>query len=319
MNNFNKFILITIGSFAVGCASTGTKTSNKSEAQSQTKIASALPANLYISTRTSESPKPQFCPANNGWKKESLTRLMSYANSCVVAKNAVRTEALGDWIAQKSPYSPWGAYFLSLSAQLNKNYHRSLWMIDLAIKKSPSTAMLHYQKGRILWEMADYPSAVTAFKNSLQFNAQFADAHLFLAQLYFKEQNFKQSQYHFAQVVKIEPTNSEAFAGLAETQILQGDFSLAVENYALAVNLNPRQINYRIKLASLYENNKKDLASALLTYKRLHSYMTESKANFKELPFDLNEKIKKLEALVSERDVAGKKVTASDTTTVKKR
>ena len=79
-------------------------------------------------------------------------------------------EKVGSRLAKIDHASPWGAYFLSLGSQGQGNHTRALWMSDLALKKSPKLGFLHYQKGRVLWGMGEYESAVTSMNDALKYD-----------------------------------------------------------------------------------------------------------------------------------------------------
>jgi tetratricopeptide (TPR) repeat protein len=183
-------------------------------------------------------------------------------------------------------------------------------MIELALKKSPRQAILIYQKGRIFWGMGEFAQAAEVYNQALKENPRFVDAHIFLAQLYFRDQDFGRAAKHFATVMDLQPDNVMGTVGLAETRLQQGQAKVAVELYEKAVNQAPRQVSYRLKLAELYEVSMKDYSQALSTYRRIKSIMAEARSSSEEVPFDINEKIRRLESLT--QDAVEKKVTKTE-------
>lgn len=298
-------LLFALPAFLIqGCASS----SMTSKASGKTESGTSLPPSAYYSTRTGAKPSRESCPASDkSWRKESLRNLVRLAGHCVQLGQEARVEAMGDLLAQNHPNEPWGAYFLSLAAEMRKEYPRALWMIDLALKKSPRLAMLHYQKARVSWAMGDYRLAILSYKTAIQENPKFVDAHLFLAQVHYRDQDFKDAAKHFSAVVDIEPENVSALVGLAESKILLGDNRSAVSLYERVVSASPRNVLYRYKLASLYEDVKKDLPSALSAYKRLKAMLSTESTKSNDVPVNVDEKIRHLEGLVKQEDESEKK------------
>jgi tetratricopeptide (TPR) repeat protein len=305
MNTNNYILLFGLVYLLQGCAS-GSKTKNSE----QTKGPAPQPIG-YVSTRDGKLPSPSDCPANDkSWKKENQKALVAYAGACAQLGKWERVEQLGDWLAQKEPQAPWGAFYLSLAAEGRKDWTRALWMIELALKKSPRQAILIYQKGRIFWGMGEFAQAAEVYNQALKENPRFVDAHIFLAQLYFRDQDFGRAAKHFATVMDLQPDNVMGTVGLAETRLQQGQAKVAVELYEKAVNQAPRQVSYRLKLAELYEVSMKDYSQALSTYRRIKSIMAEARSSSEEVPFDINEKIRRLESLT--QDAVEKKVTKTE-------
>jgi tetratricopeptide (TPR) repeat protein len=305
LNTKNQILLLAVAFLLQGCASGGkTKPAEKAKGPAPQPIG-------YISTRDGKLPSPTDCPANEkSWKKENQKALVEYAGACARLGKWDRVEQLGDWLAQKEPHAPWGAFYLSLAAEGRKEWTRALWMIELALKKSPRQALLIYQKGRIYWGMGEFGQAAEVYNQALKENPRFVDAHIFLAQLYFRDQDFGRAAKHFATVMDLQPENAMATVGLAETRLQQGQTKVAVELYEKAVNQAPRQVSYRLKLAELYEVSMKDYSQALSAYRRIKSIMAESRLGAEEVPFDLNEKIRRLESMT--QDNVEKKVTKTE-------
>lgn len=216
----SKFYGLILGGVAfglIGCASSSPKS------QTVTSTASVavptLPAEAYQSFRRPSDISYDICSANErSLQKTQQPRLVRIANGCVKSQKWDALKVVANSLSQQYPNSPWGAYYLSLASEKQKQYPRALWMVDAALKKSPKEAMLHYQKGRIYWMMNENTAALASFQESLKYNPQFVDSLLFLAQVHYRNQNFKVAEKYFATVLEIEKDNSEAFAGLTESK-----------------------------------------------------------------------------------------------------
>ncbi len=98
---------------------------------------------------------------------------------------------------------------------------------------------------------------MTAFEKGNGLEPSLVDAHLILAEVYFRERDYKKAEY-FAAVIK-ESDNLLAYSGLAETKVKKGDIKGAVQFLEEAVSLSPRNVTLRLRLAGLLENEGRDL------------------------------------------------------------
>lgn len=220
---FHAIIAVSLcGIVLSGCATSNSKSSAPQASTSASSLPT-LPAEAYQSFRHAGYIMTDGCPSSDrGLMKIDQVQLSRMANGCIKTQKWDHLRLVGNAMAQKFPTSPWGAYYLSLSSEKTKQYARALWMIDLALKKSPKEAMLHYQKARIHWLMNENSSALAAFNESLKHNPQFVDSLLFLGQVNYRNQNYKMAEKYFASVLEIEKDNQEAFAGLTEVkQVLE--------------------------------------------------------------------------------------------------
>lgn len=273
-----KIPTLSICLFALlGCSSASHKPSEMTSASAST--VPPLPAHAYLSLGSSSVSSNAKCPASDkSWRKENLETLSRYANACALSEKYDRLAQIGNYLAQRHHLLPWGAYYLSLSAEGEKQYARALWMAELAINKSPRTAMLYYQRGRIYWYLGEHSKAVESYNIAIRENPKFLDAHLFLGELYFRDQNFKLAEKHFKIVLAIDANNTSALAGLAE----------------------------------IYENVSKDYAQALSSYRRLKLLMAETRRPAHEIAVDVNEKILRLETILNQNKAEAKKISERD-------
>lgn len=291
----------------VGCAETTTKPDSKSA------TATAVLQVNYIAARTSNTLKVEDCPTGNtGWHKETLVEISRKADACALFKKIERLEQIANHIAKTFATEPWGAFYLSIAAEQRSDYARALWMAELAIKKSPKNSILYYQRGRIHWLLNEVALAISDYNESLKFNSKLADAHLILAQLAARNQDYKSAVKHYQAVVEVETDNHKAFAALAELFLKLNQVKDAIANYESAVNLSPRSIEYRLRLGAIYELNAKDYDQALSVYRKLKSMLAENRTPSTDtVTNDVVEKIKKLEALVAPAPKEEKKVTSA--------
>lgn len=191
------------------------------------------------------------CPRDNRWMKEDWKKRMLIANACAGESNWSKVEELGNYMAQHEPLAPWGTYYLSLSATARKDYSRAMWMVELAIKKSPKEAMLQYQQGKIFWHMEDYAKATKAFEKALSQDPVFHEAHVMLAQVYYRDQDYDKALKHFESVLSENSRHFNSLVGRAEIYMKKNMLKEAYAGYSRAVSMAPASmktpLNEKIK------------------------------------------------------------------------
>ncbi len=249
------FSLVILVIQSLGCATKGTQ---------------SVDAEQYVqglrseSVRQSRSSGPQCPRTSESWSQESSWRaLVAQANACVRSQNWPQVEAIGQHLAQTEPVGPWGAYYLSLSAEATQRLPRALWMIDLALKKAPRNSLLTYQMGRVQWAMGDYEKAMESYQQALRYDSDLMDAHLALGLIYFRDQDSAKANHHLSKVLESEPQNFAALVALGEIQLERGQREQAQELLARAARENSSDQKLRARLDKLNEELALERAQAL--------------------------------------------------------
>lgn len=246
------------------------------------------------SNRARRPFNPANCPSSESlWKGYSWKKLVESANSCVVAERWARLKLIGNHLATTHPLAPWGVYFLSLHAEQEEDFDRALWMADLALQKAPQLGILKYQKARVLWHQERPEAAIRHAHKSLDLDPNLVDAHLFLGEVYLRDHLTGRAEDHFEEVLKKEPQNVIATAGMADLHSFERDNSAAIEYLSKLVDMEPNVLKYRAKLGQLYEREEQK-RKALLTYETIRRLIKEKELDGSP-DFDLNQKIKNLE------------------------
>lgn len=237
---------------------------------------------------------PLACPSSDKtWKKESLANLIEISNKCVGLKKWDRVNTIAKFVSVEFLKEPWGPYYLSLAAFEKGQYPLSLWYSDLANKRR-SDATIVYQKARAQWALGDANEAVKTMKIAAE-KKSFVEANLFMGRIHYRDSDLKSAGTYFENVVADDANNAVALVGLAEMKRKKGDLKEAISYMERAVNWSPRTVDYRLRLADLYESESK-FSDALNAYKRLRSLMTETRQSAASIPVNLEEKIKTLES-----------------------
>jgi hypothetical protein len=166
-----------------------------------------------------EAKKPQ--PGQVVGPSKDWRKLVAHANACARNKDWRTLETLGNAIARVDMESPWGAYFLSLSAEGNGELNRAMWMIELAKKKTGGRmGLFSYQKGRLLFLMNETSKAMQEVEKALLLEPGLAEGHIFLADIYRRDMENELAQKNYLAALKIDPKNERAIAALTEMNVL---------------------------------------------------------------------------------------------------
>ncbi len=269
----------------VGCASTP-NAPKKMETLAYTKGSSSELA----SNASGVCPKDLSKISGEKWKSVVAT-----ANACVKAAQWKSVEQIGNDLSKREPNSPWGMYYLALAAEAQGAPDRALWMLELALKKSPDAGILYYQKGRVLWSQSEFKSAMTEMQSAIRLDASLTEAHLFLGQVYYRDQDFDSAANHFYQVLSVRSVDSIALSGLAECRLHKGDSQGAMEILKRAVRAHPQELNFQVREAQVFESYLNLPSEALAIYQDIKKALERTKKPV-QLAVDVNEKIRNLTA-----------------------
>ncbi len=229
-------------------------------------------------------------------KGKDWKTLLEAVNSCAEQNQWLSVETIGYELLKTNVNSPWGAFYLSLAAEYNKDLPRSLWMVDLAIKKASSQmAILQFQRGRILWLLDQKSQAIKEFTQTVKLDKNIYDANLFLAEISYHDLDYKVAAQKFKDVLLVDSGNLRSLTDGAECAIANSDTLLASQYLEKAIAIKPEALGPRVRLAMVYEEMQKQPQLAVNTYRALKDAI--SNGVVRERPaIDLIEKIKNLEA-----------------------
>ena len=239
-------------------------------------------------------PKVKKLYIDKDWKK-----LLIMANDCVQSKKWRRVEELSYHMAKEFPYSPWGVYYLSLYSENKKNYDRSLWMVESALKKAPNLALFRFQKGRLLWKLKDTRGAVSQFSKAIKIDPNLVAAHTFLGQIYVRGHQYKRAIKHFKISLEHREFSRFALIGLGESYFNLEKYDESLKYLIRATSFYPHDLRLRMRLAYIYEEVKKDTKKALAVYEKIRFLKKKNKI-VGPIEFDLKLKIKSLKQIIIE-------------------
>jgi tetratricopeptide (TPR) repeat protein len=97
----------------------------------------------------------------------------------------------------------------------------------------------YFESGQRYFAKGKYQEAIIQFKNAIQVDSAYADAHYQLAQVYLKLQGWRQAYDEFNRTVELQPDNCPARLGVANFLIASGDLKNARENTEFLLRKQP--------------------------------------------------------------------------------
>jgi tetratricopeptide (TPR) repeat protein len=278
--------LIAVAVF-VGCATTS----------QPSKLKTSKEAELYLKGVHSQvvklPGKAIQCKVESQIQEKNWTSVIEKANACVTEKQYQQVERYGHYLAKEHHMGPWGAYFLSLVAESRGELDQALWMIELALKKTPSEGLILYQKARLMHARGEFGLAVSGFEEALKSRSDLLGARLVLGQIYYRDQDFEKAKGHFKAALELDSKLDQVWAGLAECELEDGNGEAALVALEKAIDLQPKDLEYRMRKAHVYEKVLQDPKQALSAYQKIQSLGQKVKLN-QNVTIMLNEKIKQL-------------------------
>lgn len=285
--------LMILGLILSGCASTGPKGQPSAEKYTQS-----------VMSNHSEGAQTLSCPKKIEFKETPYWRdVIKEANGCVLGNKWEEVNMLGHWLAEHESKSPWGAYFLSLVAFQDKQYSRSLWMIENALQKSPQIGIFYYQKGRVLWSMKNYSLALESFERSLKYDSGNIEAHQLMGQIYLRDLDYKNAASHLEYVFQERKKDPIILDQLSYCYFKLKKPTESLDLLKTAVDLSPQNLDLRMREAQIYEDQLKDPVEALAKYQKMQSLLKKGNL-IGQLKMNLDEKITHLQSEIQQRNPA---------------
>lgn len=294
-----KYWLMTSLALVVSaCASKSTKDSGMPELATTKASYSEKTMGVPVTAVSSNVVCPQ---QDSPYEKEDWHKILPMANACVRDKEWGRVEAIGNHLATHAPLTPWGPYYLGLSASARKDFLRAQWMLELALKKAPKEGLFHYELGRVAWENGDAVTAMKELKEASSLNPSLTEAHFVMGQMALQRDDLGQARELFQKSLASDSKNVRILLASAQVEIKAKDFTKAEEFLSRAVQQNARDGKARLTLAQVQELHLKKTQEALQNYRALKQLSNEHKLD-QVITLNLDEKIQALEKTLSRVD-----------------
>lgn len=246
-----------------------------------------------VEAQALEQYRGGVCLTDNKWEALPWQKMVSVANACVKAKDFLKVEKIGDHLARSAHLTPWGPYFLALSAESRHDSPRAVWMLELALKKAPKEGIFHYELGRIQWDAKADQEAIKHLKLASELSPSLTGAHWVLGQMAMQRNELSEADRLLQKALASNSEHGPSLLAMAQLKIQQKSWEQAEKFLARAISVVPRNGKARMALAQLQELHLKKFEEALRTYKQLKQLVTERKLD-DSVNLNLDEKIQSL-------------------------
>lgn len=130
--------------------------------------------------------------------EKSSLELSQYANFCLKEKKWGAVQQISMILNEKYPELYWGFYYLSLVSEKEGALDKSLWFLDMAMKKQNNKeALLYFQRARIYWLKSNFGESLKDLEITISLTPSIPEAQFLLGQVYYQLHNYKASEKSF--------------------------------------------------------------------------------------------------------------------------
>ncbi len=247
--------------------------------------------------------------SKSAWPKKDWKYFVDLGNSCLQSKKYKELLTIANYISIHYANKPWGPFFKSHYFTHKKLNLKALWLIDLAIQKSPNLGLLHYQKAIVLHKLKYVAAAKSSAHRAVSLNQNNFGAQLYLASLYLQSNQAKIALKHALIAQKLFPKNNEVNLLLSDIYFENKKYEEAVKYLSKIKRKKALANEIHFKLAYSYENLQQRSLS-ISHYKKIEA---RKKANLLAVyGLDVNEKIKEMELEIAKLEVKKRQPSNSD-------
>jgi len=137
-------------------------------------------------------------------------------------------------------------------------------LIDKTIE-SDNLWQKHIDAGNLAFESNDLPKAIEEYKAALNIEPNSSDAHIKLAQVYAKQEEYELAQSEFREGLNLDPKNISARNYLGYLHEILGQYQQGAEQFEIALSYEPQNLYALNHLGLMYIQLKQlDKAEAVL-------------------------------------------------------
>ena len=135
--------------------------------------------------------------------------------------------------------------------------------IEVAASGPEVSAADHFERGCHLdADPATYEEAIAAYREALELDPDFADAHCNLGAVFYNRGERNDARRHFERCLRVDPGHVEAHFNLANVLEEEGCNEMALHHYRTGLVADPCYPDLHINLALLYEKLERSWQAA---------------------------------------------------------
>jgi tetratricopeptide (TPR) repeat protein len=161
------------------------------------------------------------------------------------------------------------AYKVMMLSYLDRKQFSMAKLVALrAMKIDENDPELYFTVGLILMRQDDTPKARLQFKRALEVRPDFLPAHLEMARLALKDENFPMAEQHLRKLLQANGKNAEAHLNLGVAYKGMGQYDKAMQEYDAAEKLDAKLSGIYLNRAIILHRHKDAPDRAIELYKR---------------------------------------------------
>ncbi len=260
-----KYGLVVLGFiFILGCATSPSSKMSyvqglkglKQDFQDVKKIEVLYSSGIKASSNLKVLRAQVSCEEYENIDKKKWRRMLEIGYSCIKKKNWGALSVIAKSLSHNHLKAPWGPYYRSIIAEQEGDFARAIWMVDLALKKAPDNPIIIFQKARILWLIKNESAAYKMMKKVVKLNPKNYDALLFLGNIYYRDQDFKEALGFYKKVLKYNYKDAAYRAAMGESNFYLRNYQESIKHYKAAAVRSKLNASLFYKLGLSYKNLK---------------------------------------------------------------
>jgi len=259
---------------AIGCATTknvdnkekSVKSESKSsEIQDVRSVDKSYSENINTVSNLRKVKSKVVCADHGKVKKTNWRDLLEAGFSCIQDEDWTSLSSIASKLSHNHLKAPWGPYYRSIVAEHRGDLARSIWMVDLALKKAPDNALLLYQKARLLWLTKRESASYSLMRSVVEKDKKNYDAILFLGNVHYRDRDFAEALKFYKKILEHNSGDADYRAAVGESFYFGGKYKESIKHYKAASSKMKINGSLYYKIGMAYKNLKNwDLAKSFL-------------------------------------------------------
>ncbi|MCM8784104.1 MAG: tetratricopeptide repeat protein [Candidatus Omnitrophica bacterium] len=154
------------------------------------------------------------------------------------------------------------------------NFEQAEREFEKALLLKPDFVVVKYNLAFLYLKGGDKEHAKMKLNEVIQENKTYPFSYRLLGSIYFNEGNFLEALKYYEEVVKLLPSDVQAYNDLAQTHTKLEAYDKAIAEFQKALSLKPDNLTVLYGLASTYRD-KGDYQNAIYYYKKLQSLCSD--------------------------------------------
>ncbi len=157
----------------------------------------------------------------------------------------------------RNPRNEDACVFLSKSYALDKSYKKAMNQLSTCAQKDPKNGMYDYYMGKIYLDQGKVPAAMSSFKKALSRQSDMSQAVIALGSIYEEKEDLNTAISLYEKYLKKDPTDQAILNRVVQALFLKERFSQVIPYAEKLSDLEPENLNLKVKLGILYTDAKK--------------------------------------------------------------